>query len=352
MPPKKSKAKASSLPSHPKQEDETKKVEQAAEEENNDAAEEPPAENGTADTKKRKTPPTSGKSQPPKKEPRQGSRTSSRTAGASSFATSRQLLNFLLSKDSLPYCFPEDELKAARSDKNLRTYSLTSPGEFSAFEQLLIAHLLSKPLSHTLGMRSIRTLLNPPYSFTTPEKIVEVGEDKVWEALETARTQHRQKTASYIYQMGQEYTDSDTMLALAEAANDEGHDGVVAHIKETIKGMGATGAELFCRRIQSVDGWGEAIWPCSDARCLGALREIGVNVKSADELQSMLESDIDWQKIGDMGLNEKKISKGELANEDMELQVAAEFVVVLERAVGAQLEGKISELKKAAESWK
>jgi hypothetical protein len=262
------------------------------------------------------------------------------------------LLNFLLSKDSLPYCFPGDELDAARGDKKLRTCSSTSPGELSSFEQLLIAHLFSKPLSHKLGMRSIRTLLNPPFSLDTPEKIMKEGEKRVWEALESAKTQHRQKTAAYIYQMVQEYSDSETMFALAEAANDEGHDGVVSHLQKNIKGMGVTGAELFCRRIQCVDGWGDAIWPYSDKRCLQALKEIGVDLKSADELQSMLERYVDWTKVGDMGLNEKGVTKGELANENMELQVQAEFIIVLKRAVGAQLEGKISELRKAASEWK
>lgn len=300
---------------------------------------------------KRKSPPTSG-SKPPKKEPRQGSRVSSRAAGKD--ATSRQLLNFLLSEDSLQYCYPEDDLNAAKSGK-MRTYSRTPPSLFTPFEHLVTSHLLSKPLSHVLGMRSTRTLLNDPYSFKTPEKVQEAGEQKVWQALEDARTQHRQKTAAYIYQMGCEYAgpkgssgDSDIMLELATQANEGGPKATISHIKDTVKGMGQTGAEIFCRRVQAVEGWGEALWPYADSRSFDALREIGIKVSSADELQEMIERDVDWDKVGSMGLVEEK--KG-VDEKDYEVQVAVEFVTVLERAVGCVLENKVSELKRAAADW-
>lgn len=49
-----------------------------------------------------------------------------------------------------------------------------------------------------------------------------------------------------------------------------------------------------------------------------------------------------------MGLQERALSKGELVGEEMEMQVQAEFVVALERAVGCVLEGKVAEFRKAA----
>ena len=349
MPPKKSQAaKAASknsakLPSHSKKD--SKDMKTSAEEENNQAPEEPQANGNT--TKKRKSPPTTTDSKTTK-----AARQSSRNASA----TPKQLLNFLLSSDSLEYCFPAEELEFAKSNRSSRSYSLTSPSEFTPWEHLLCAHLLSKPLSHALGMRSIRTLLNEPYGFDRPEKVVEAGEKRVWEGLEDARTQHRQKTAKYIYGMAEEFVDDnlggkgrrEMMFELSERANEEGSGGVVEFIKGNVKGMGVTGAEIFCRRVQCVDGWGEAVWPFVDGKAKEALEEVGIKTKDADELQNMIESEVDWSKIGDMGLNERGISKGELSGEEMEVQVQAEFVVLVERALGCVLQGNVAELKKAA----
>lgn len=313
---------------------------------------------------KRKAPPATSNDElkPPKKEPRQGSRASARQPGGGNTksATSKQILNFLLSKDSLEYCFPNDELDAARSGKFPKTYSLTPPSLFTPFEHLVTAHLLSKPLSHTLGMRSARTLLNAPYSFSTPAALKKAGEDKIYQALEDARTQHRQKTAQYLADIGTQFSDpkgddkgdagdSDEMLELATQANEGGARATTAYIKNTIKGMGQTGAEIFCRRVQACEGWGEAIWPYADPKAIDSLRECGVKVADAEDLQEMIERDVDWGKVGDMGYVEEE--KG-VDDKDYEVQIAVEFVTVLERAVGCVLEGRVGELKQAASEWK
>lgn len=328
-------------------------------EESASAADDDKAEAG----QKRKSPPTSAsKEKPPKKEARQGSRASSRQAGGGSGkdVTSKQILNFLLSKDALEHCFPADELEAARSGKFKKCYSLTPPSLFTPWEHLVTASLLSKPLSHTLGMRSVRTLLNEPYSFSTPGKMKAAGEDKIWHALEEARTQHRQKTATYLFQMAEQYSnpdssedkgdmgDSDEMLELATAANEGGPKATTNYIKDTVKGLGETGAQIFCRRVQACEGWGEAIWPFADSRSFDALRELGVKVATADDLQEMIERDVDFEKIGGMGLLEEE--KG-VDQKDYEVQTAVEFVTVLERAVGCSLEGKTSALRRAAMEW-
>lgn len=353
MPPKKATQK--DVPSR------NRKQEDATEDEKANGKDQPTEQDGKDSEhagSKRKSPPTNASAdKPPKKEARQGSRSSSRTAGdAGRDVSSRQVLNFLLSKDSIEYCYPEDELKAARSGKFKKCYSLTPPSLFTPFEHLITAHLLSKPLSHVLGMRSIRTLLNEPFSFSTAEAVKEAGEHKVWEALEQAKTQHRQKTAAYIAETGNEYAppegtkgDSDVMLELATQANEGGPKATITHLKETVKGLGETGGQIFCRRVQACEGWGEAIWPYADPRSFEALRECGVKVTSADELQSMIEKDVDWDKVGDMGLIQEK--KG-VDEKDYEVQVATEFVTVLERAIGCQLEHKTSDLKKAAAQWK
>lgn len=359
------------LPSHSKAEQSDREVEQEAEDENNDAAEEPEPEDDEeagddemdemddvvehpaseegedADSgdeahagQKRKSPPKDALEPPPSKAPRQ--------ASSSTSVSSKKLLNFLLSAKALPYCFPEEELQAAKSSSKYKSYSLSSPTSFTPFEHLMCAHLLSKPLSHTLGMRSIRTLLNEPFNFTTAEAITSAGEHRVWEALEEARTQHRQKTASYLFGTGQAYSDSETMFALAQEANDSGPSGVIEHIKSTVPGLAVVGGEIFCRRVQCVDGWGNALWPYADGKAMASLRQIGVDVEDAEDLQSAIERDVDWDKVKDMGLHERDLSKQQLVGESEETQMQAEFVVVLERAIGCVLEGKVEELKKAA----
>ena len=104
-----------------------------------------------------------------------------------------KMLKFLLSPACLDLCRPKDEiedLKARGADT--RTYSSS---DFSPFEELVCAVILSRPISHTLGLRSIRTIFNEPYTFTTPKRIREAGVEGCRKALDEARTQHRQKTA-------------------------------------------------------------------------------------------------------------------------------------------------------------
>ena len=190
-------------------------------------------------------------------------------------------------------------------------------------------------------MRSTRTLLNAPFGFISPQKIVEAGEKRVWEALEDARTQHRQKTAAYVYDMAQAFEDGDAMNFLKEMVNEKGADGVIAEIGRTVKGMGKTGAEIFCRRVQAVEGWGDAVWPFADGRSLDAVRKLGLEVEDAEDLQEMVETLVDWDKVGTMGLDKE-------AKMDMEQQVQVEYVVLLERAIGASLEGSIEQVRQAA----
>jgi hypothetical protein len=274
-------------------------------------------------TKKRKMPPT--KTSKPAKEPRQGAKASSRGKDA---PTQKQLLQFLLSEKSLSFCYPEDELNAKASKK----YSSTSPTTFSPFEHLLTASLLSKPLSHMLGMRSTRTLLNPPFSFNSAKAIAEAGEKRVWEALEVARTQHRQKTASYVIQMAEHFADDPNLKRVKQDPVSE---------VQKVKGIGKTGAELFCRRVQCLDGW-DGVFPSADGKSLEACKEVGLDVKDAEDLDQVMEREVDWTQVGNMGL-ENPLS--ELRKEQKQRLA---FVLVLERAIGASLEGKLQDVRKAA----
>jgi hypothetical protein len=319
MPPKKAQRAAAAIGQKQKQTTE--------EEQNKKHEEEKPFANDKAyaevkepSPRKRKTPPT--KAAKLYKEPRRATKSSSRGKSA---PTQHQLVRFLLSPKSLPLCYPKDELDAPESKK----YSTTSPSDFSPFEHLITASLLSKPLSHTLGMRSTRTLLNPPFSLNTPKVIAEAGEKRVWEALEAARTQHRQKTASYVFQMGQYLAEDPELEGLKEDPINE---------VQKLKGIGKTGAELFCRSVQCLDNW--EVFPFADQRSLEALKELGLNFEDAEDLQELLEKEVDWKQVDDMGLG--KVSAGS------QEQKRVAFVLILERGIGASLEGNIQVVRNEA----
>ena len=124
----------------------------------------------------------------PAKAPRRSARGASRTS-----VEPIKILRFLLSPASLELCRPQDEINDIKTrGADLRTYSSTA---FNPFEELVCATVLSRPISHALGLRSIRTLFNDPYSFTTPKILREAGFEGRRKALDHAKTQHRQKTA-------------------------------------------------------------------------------------------------------------------------------------------------------------
>ena len=110
----------------------------------------------------------------PQKEPRRSGR------GASQSQPSQeQLLTFLLTKEAEDLCRPNEELQNIKSRGHIRTYtSVMNP-----FEELLCAVILSRPISHRLGLRSIRTILNDPYNFTSAKAVKNAGSKKHHQAL-------------------------------------------------------------------------------------------------------------------------------------------------------------------------
>ena len=73
--------------------------------------------------------------------------------------------------------------------------ALIVPIALNPFEELMCSLILSRPIGHMLGLRSIRTLFNDPHQLNTPKAIKSAGKDGCRVALDEARTQHRQKTA-------------------------------------------------------------------------------------------------------------------------------------------------------------
>lgn len=240
-----------------------------------------------------------------------------------------QVLRFLLSPHALPYTAPEAE---ASQPSDVRTYATA---RLTPFEELLAAVVLSRPVAHALGQRAIRTLLNPPYGLTTPSKSRAAAEEgKVLEALREARTQHKAKTAEAIGRLAD---------VAVERWGDGGLEGVRKEggwdcdeerrvLKEGVKGLGETGLDIFCRRVQWL--W-EEVYPFVDGRTKGALEQLGLPGE-AEELRQGLESRWDELGVKDIGLKDEEEKKRRA------------FVLVLERAVGASLEKKVHDVLREA----
>ncbi|KAL8734188.1 MAG: hypothetical protein Q9166_001674 [cf. Caloplaca sp. 2 TL-2023] len=237
-----------------------------------------------------------------------------------------KLINYLLSPASLDSCRPKDEIEDIKNrGSDLRTYSSST---FSPFEELMCAVILSRPISHALGLRSIRTLFNDPHNFTTPKRIRDAGFEPVRKALDKAHTQHRQKTAGELVLLAdaviEHLGDGDEDVSLERVRRESEHDWVKEKemLKTHVKGLGKTGLDIFGRRIQAL--WPNP-YPFADQRTLSGLQKLGLP-GTAEELMKLLDNH--WSE-----LDVKDFS----GDEDEKRRRA--FVQILERAVGIDLEG-------------
>ncbi|KAL9036964.1 MAG: hypothetical protein Q9214_005904 [Letrouitia sp. 1 TL-2023] len=272
---------------------------------------------------------------PPPKAPRRSAR------GAQTTATDPiQLTKFLLSPSSLDLCCPKDEIEDVRNrGPQLRTYTSST---FSPFEELTYAIILSRPISHALGLRSIRTIFNDPYHFTTPKTIREAGHEGVRKALDEARTQHRQKTAKELLLLANAVVDTlgdgdEEDVALEKVRKDGAHELEKEKeiLRKSIKGLGNTGLDIFARRIQAQ--WSEA-YPYADARTLSALSKIGLP-NEVEPLTQML--DDNW---GQLGVEDD-------VEGDMDTRKRKALVRLLERAVGLDLQGNADSARAEASTF-
>ncbi|KAF4554403.1 Hypothetical protein D9617_4g001570 [Elsinoe fawcettii] len=302
--------------------------ESAAEATQEPAKEEPkePESNGTKTSKKRKATTS-------EREPSKASRRSIRGAPKSS-ATPAQLINYLLSPAALDLCRPEDEAQSLSSTPSQRTYS---GSQLSPFEELLCAIILSRPISHRLGLRTIRTVLNDPYSFTSPAAILASSPEQRHQAMFDARTQHKDKTATQIGLVAQVISekfssnDKDTSLEKVRSEAGKSWDTERDLLQKEIKGLGRTGLDIFFRRVQWL--WEEA-YPFVDERTARGVEKLGLP-KDAEGLRKCIEE------------NWKEISKEGLPKDQAQAKRRV-FVVVCERATSADLEGKGEALVEAA----
>ena len=131
-----------------------------------------------------------------------------------------KMLRFLLSPSSTDLCRPKDEIEDIKKrGVDIRTYSSST---FTPFEELVCAVILSRPISHALGLRSIRTIFNDPWNFNTPKALRDAGSEGRRKALDEARTQHRQKTAEELGLLAD---------ALAEKLGDSEDDADLAKVR-------------------------------------------------------------------------------------------------------------------------
>lgn len=276
-------------------------------------------------SKKRKAPISSK----PNKVPR-------RSARGATPVDAVKMLQFLLSPSSLDLCRPKEETEDLKTrGPAFRTYSTSA---FTPFEELVCAVILSRPIGHMLGLRSIRTIFNPPYEFTTPKKIREAGNEGCRKALDEARTQHRQKTAEELVLLAEAVVDrlghGDEDVSLERVREESGHDCEKERemLRKNVKGLGKTGLDIFGRRIQGV--WPE-FYSFVDQRTLAAVEKLGLP-GSADKLRSLV--DEEWENLQVKDIEPK----------DGEEKTRKAFVRILERAVGADLEGNIDSIKSEA----
>ncbi|KAI7127304.1 hypothetical protein KC343_g16825 [Hortaea werneckii] len=293
---------------------------------------EEPEQKHSADAKSGEKRKKTGASDEPAKAPRRSGR------GAPKAQPSKQqLLNFLLSESASALCRPDDETEDMKNRGDIRTYSNSV---LTPFEELTCAVILSRPISHRLGLRTIRTILNPPYNFTSAKAVQDAGSEKHIQAVWDARTQHKEKTAGEIGMIAdvvlEKFTaEGDKEGIRLEKVRTECNKDVEKEremLKSNIKGLGRTGLDIFFRRVQWQ--W-DAGYPFVDGKSAQSLYKLSLP-DEGEELHKLIEQH--WEKL------ETK----QLAGEDEKAKKRRAFVIVLERATGADLEGKSEAVVEAA----
>ncbi|KAI9669739.1 MAG: hypothetical protein M1831_007435 [Alyxoria varia] len=268
------------------------------------------------------------KNEPSKEEPQKAPRRSGRGAGKPELPPAK-IFNFLLSSAATDLCRPKDEQD---KPKSLRTYTSTVP--LSPFEELLSAVVLSRPISHALGQRSIRTILNPPYDFRTPKAIIDAGSEKRHQALWDAKTQHKQKTVDQMTALAElireKFSQDPEDVSLEKLRKESEYDADIMRevLTTSIKGVGATAVNIFMRRVQAHF---KECYPYVDERTKNSMEKLGLPT-DGDALQQLIAQH--WKE-----LNLKDISA---SGDDEKKRIV--FVRILERAIQSDLEGKTDDV--------
>ncbi|CDS01999.1 uncharacterized protein SPSC_02840 [Sporisorium scitamineum] len=233
--------------------------------------------------------------------------------------------------------------------------------DLTAFQTLLCAILLSKPISHRLGLRSIETLLNKPYYFHTAQDLLDAGNEGRRAALWEARTQHKEKTAVQLGSLAEGITAlcegseddaaCDTLRPILDKAlsqTDDQSDSfqvaeqVKAVLTKEVSGLGPGGADIFLRRIQSQ--WPQ-VFPYADERALSAAVKFDLISQSDLEKSQQDATKILAEKVAEhVGFPLEEAKGG-----DEEAECGRWwFVRTLDVLIGLDIEKKIDEAAKQA----
>lgn len=98
----------------------------------------------------------------------------------------------------------------------------------------MCAVILSRPINHRLGLRTIRTVLNDPYNVNSPEAVRDAGPEKTRQVMYDARTQHKEKTAHQLSALADAVLEK-RILSIKDDDSDE----ALEKLKKEIKGLKA-----------------------------------------------------------------------------------------------------------------
>lgn len=356
-------------------------------------------------TKRKATSSSTGGKASPKKTKKQDQSSSAPPAGPLPDDSKLALLQYLLTPEAFslayppipagkgevdlppekqgPKTAPERPQHAQHSDAGNSSSSKPSEGDtpqyphhlhLTPFQTLLASLLLSKPISHRLGLRAIKTLFSPPYSYTTPSALEAAGTEGRRAALWDARTQHKEKTAEQlgwvvdgVGEMCEDTEEDRESLGVVKqeaerlAKEEQGDSiakrkaarmGITASLVEGIKGVGPGVVSIFLRRIQNQ--W-ECVFPFADERTLRYAEELGL-IEVPEELAGE-DHDQDEDKKEEglfrgadelFGLLMESRKEGGEAKDGLDDEKDA-FVRLLDVVVGLGLEKKIGEAREGVE---
>ena len=180
---------------------------------------------------------------------------------------------------------PESDIDTKPSNADKEAVLRYPRSRLTPFQNLVAASILSKPLSHKLGLRTIQTLLNPPFSLRTLHDLDEAGYEGRRKVMWEARTQHKERTASLLGDLcdgikdlcGEDEEDLSELAGVHEKikgvkAPEEAQKTIVDTLTK-IKGIGPGVASIFLRRVQR--DW-EEVFPYIDDRSLKAAKAFGL----------------------------------------------------------------------------
>lgn len=198
---------------------------------------------------------------------------------------------------------PESAGKGGKGSNQQESILRYPHSHLTPFQNLIAACLLSKPISHKLGLRTIQTLLNPPFGLRTLSDLDEAGYEGRRKVMWEARTQHKEKTAGQLGDVCEGIKElcgdksGEDELSELQGVRDQikGMEAKEAADKVTdlltqIKGIGPGVAAIFLRRVQG--DW-EEVFPYADDKSIKAAEEFGLisDGQGAQELKEKLGGD-------------------------------------------------------------